>query len=141
MKQLFLNLFEYDFWANSRTFNSLNQFDNPRAKIVEVFSHIINSQLIWLARVKQHPIEHANPWKVYQLKECSDLLQKSNREWISFINNLSPGSEDSEIFYKNAKGEEYEIPLFQPFALSPRSDCFFSQTGRGNSGSNRLYSE
>ncbi|MGE5798317.1 MAG: DinB family protein [Ignavibacteria bacterium] len=107
MKQLFLNLFEYDFWANSRTLNSLKQFDSPPAKAVELISHIINSQLIWLARIKQHPTEHEKPWKVYKLQECSDHLQKSNREWAGFINNLSEGSEDSEVFYKNTKGEEY----------------------------------
>jgi uncharacterized damage-inducible protein DinB len=82
MKQLFLNLFEYNFWGNSRTLISLKQFDSPPAKAVELISHITNSQLIWLARVKQHPAEHENPW-------------------------ISEGSEDSEVIYKNTKGEEY----------------------------------
>ncbi len=80
MKQLFLNLFEYDFWANSRTLISLKQFDSPPAKAVELISHITNSQLIWLARIKQHPSEHENLW-------------------------ISESSGDSEVFYKNTKGE------------------------------------
>ena len=107
MKQLFLNLFEYDLWANSRTFNSLKQFDSPPAKIIELFSHIINSQLIWLSRVTHNPLLHENPWKVHRIEECNDLFQKSNREWIGFISNLHAGSEDYEVIYKNTKGEEF----------------------------------
>lgn len=55
MKKYFLDLFEYNNWANDKVINRLHQVNcqftdqDP----FRIFSHIISSQETWLERVKR----------------------------------------------------------------------------------------
>jgi uncharacterized damage-inducible protein DinB len=100
-------MLEYDKWANERALNSLISFDDAPVKAVELFSHIIISQFIWLDRILGKQPIYKTTWDKYPLSECNELYKSANNGWINYVKNSSDSDMDKEIEYQNTKGETY----------------------------------
>ncbi|MBK9331222.1 MAG: hypothetical protein IPM96_02195 [Ignavibacteria bacterium] len=53
MKKKFTDIFEYEMWANNQFINIFESMDSPPDNILNLMSHIINAQIIWLCRIKK----------------------------------------------------------------------------------------
>jgi uncharacterized damage-inducible protein DinB len=107
MKEYFVNYFEYTFWANERTFKSISELINPPDKAVELFSHMIISQIVWLDRILKKPSQYKTAWQKFSPEECEKMFKRANAEWISFISNTTEDDFEEEIEYRNTKGESF----------------------------------
>ncbi len=106
MKKYFINLFEYDSWANAEILNSLLTIDDPPGKAMSLMSHIINARTLWLYRMKKitSPV---GVWQLYPNSEISEALKKSSSDLIEFLKNISENETGDLIEYTNSKGERF----------------------------------
>jgi uncharacterized damage-inducible protein DinB len=108
MKKYFLDLFEYNNWANDRIILKLhglnNDFKGPEP--LKILSHIISAQDTWLERIKGTKTYNIFLWEEYSIQEIEVLSINSHRGWIKFISKMSEKKFDNECTYKNSEGDE-----------------------------------
>ena len=74
MKAYFKTLFEHEYWANLKVLESLMTADKLSQKAIEVFSHTIAAQRIWLDRI--NGIENnLKVWEIFETKIMLELLE------------------------------------------------------------------
>ncbi len=109
MKKYFLDLFEYNNWANDKLILGLQKVKhkfkdkNP----ISIFSHIISAQDTWLERVKGKTSYHIFLWEEYSIQELEILSMNSHKEWIKFISKMNEKKFGEICIYKNSKGVEH----------------------------------
>ena len=113
MKNHFLDLFEYNLWANQRLLGviSLNKVDDE--DVFSLMSHIVSAQLIWLHRVEGLPTAPFPPWEVYKFREIESMVDESNDRWIKYLNNYKVDSLEEVIHYQNSKKQSFENRLVE----------------------------
>lgn len=109
MRDHFINLFQYNDWANEQIFSTLAAIQNPPEKIFELLSHIILSQENWLGRVRGG---YDNVfWKVLPLEELKHRSKKSTSDWLNLLSNPTENDLEKEYQYRNTKGIEADSKL------------------------------
>src|SRR5436189_6324249 len=90
MKQYMLDTFWYNDHANKMVLEKIKQLPDG-GEAVKFFSHLINSQNKWMARIIQDPkTQEMDWWKpVYPLEELEERWNKSFHTWIDFLNNTA----------------------------------------------------
>ena len=107
MKSYFLNLYRYDRWANSRVLENLKGQDIRDNSIVNLFSHLILAEKIWMMRIKGQDYKNLNFWKALSFSDCETLIPEINDEYFSFINSSSVDDLNNKFEYINSKGITY----------------------------------
>lgn len=105
MKKYFLDLFEYNNWANDKIllklqnitfqFNGINPFS--------LLSHIVAVQDEWLERVKGTKSHNIYIWEEYSIQEIEILSLNSHKNWIRFISNFKEDDFKALCKYKDSK--------------------------------------
>jgi uncharacterized damage-inducible protein DinB len=101
----FHDLFAYNHWANRRTADVLARTD-VAGKPIEVFAHVIGAERLWFARL------HGNGpgllvWPPLTLEECNQALDELRRDWIAYLDGLTPERMADVIAYTNSQGESH----------------------------------
>lgn len=96
-------LLDYDSWANSSVFRSLNQLSESeeRSEILRLFAHLLTAQLIWVNRIKKEPLP-SDIWPSLSIQEIEKLLHHNPYKLSGLIS-----KKDEIINYKNSKGEAF----------------------------------
>ena len=108
MKKYYLDLFEYNNWANDRIILKIQKTDlefevgNP----LKIMGHIISAQDTWLERVKGTKKYNIYLWDEFSIQELEVLSINSHREWIKFLNKFNEEGLEKFCDYKNSKGEK-----------------------------------
>lgn len=111
MKAYFKTLFEHEYWANLKVLESLMTADKLSQKAIEVFSHTIAAQRIWLDRI--NGIENnLKVWEIFETKIMLELLEINYADINKIIE-----KQDLEqlIAYQNSKGEYFTSTISQIF--------------------------
>ena len=109
MKKYFLDLFEYNNWANDRIIVRLQKVADQleTKKPLIILSHIIASQDTWLERLKETKSYNIYLWDEYSVQELGILSLESHKNWIKFITKLDDKSFSNICNYKNTKGKKF----------------------------------
>lgn len=110
MKVHFVNLLQYENWANKEIADSLIGINDLPEKLLSIMSHIINAQLVWLSRIKSEASEVA-VWQIYEKSGIQEALNKSSSGLSEFINTISENDLRKIISYSNTKGEKFNSVL------------------------------
>lgn len=110
IKEHFLQMLEYDLWANKEIVSILKSTEYPE-KCLVLLSHIISAQEIWFERIKKTNSYQILPWDEYTLPECEILVTQCNMKWTDLIKQLKPEDLDKIIQYRNTKGIEFTDSL------------------------------
>ena len=113
MKKYFIDLFEYDAWANRRMLITIKSSKISDERIRKIFSHIISAQLIWLNRIQDHPTSPFPLWETYKISEIETMIEESSERWINFLSSYNMDTLEEVIRYQNTKGDTYENRLRQ----------------------------
>jgi uncharacterized damage-inducible protein DinB len=97
-------LFDYDDWANRESLASLRGIASPPPRALEVMSHIVSCEWLWLGRLKQNK-EPAAVWPRLSLDECTMQLGDLRGAWHNYFSALAASALDDEITYTNSKSE------------------------------------
>lgn len=108
MKDYFTDLFEHNQWANARIIHALKVLSEPEVKPLQILSHIINVQDLWLERLKQVENPEIAIWDINSLQEIDILNMQSTSNWLKFIKKTNAKELTSLCGYLNLKGEYFE---------------------------------
>jgi uncharacterized damage-inducible protein DinB len=107
MQAYFKKMFSYTDWANFIMLGALEQNQINNDYIIQVMSHIVNAQFIWLDRVikQQH---HFQIWGRLTFTEMRKALQENQALWLAYLNNTKPEQLSATISYTNQSGSSFE---------------------------------
>jgi len=109
MKEHFINLFEYNDWANRKIFYVLRDAAQSPKKILDILSHIILSQETWLGRVKG---DYTNSfWENVELSDLKKRSEINSKDWLQILSDLDEKDLDKKYTYHNTKGARFETSL------------------------------
>lgn len=104
-------LFRYTHWANVRILDTMQAADAVPERAVELFSHLLRTQDVWVGRVQGTDHADLDPWGEEDLSACADRLVASTRRWQTVLDERGPNGLDQSIAYTNSKGTDFETPL------------------------------
>ncbi len=98
--------FAYDEWANREVLNAIRAADGANQRSLQLMSHILAAELVWLERLKQQP-QSVPVWPEPDLAQCEAQAAKLGGMWVEFLYLITAGDVSQSISYKNSKGEEW----------------------------------
>jgi uncharacterized damage-inducible protein DinB len=100
--------FAYDAWANREVLAAIrkNDADDPRS--LQLMSHIVAAEWVWLERLKQVP-QSVAVWPESDLSWCDREVAELARQWPDYLG-VVPDLTQS-ISYKNSKGESWDSTI------------------------------
>ncbi len=101
MKQYLIDTFKFNDYANRTVLQVINKMPDPE-KTVYLFSHLINSQNKWMARILYKPDQTEYQWfsPVYKLEELEAKWEESVNVWLNFLEVKSEVELEQEIIYE-----------------------------------------
>jgi len=87
MKNYLIEIFNYNDFANKKLLDKIIVL-NDKKESVKLFSHLINCQYKWMARIMKDPNAILMSWwdPIYDLNELHEEWTKSLELWISYLN-------------------------------------------------------
>lgn len=110
MKTYFINLFNYDHYANKVIRDAIIKAGKPE-KAVELMAHLLVAQQIWLNRCKGLPAVGGALWPDWKADTFSDIIAENSKEWLNYLDSLQEDDFEKLIPYKNSKGDSFENKL------------------------------
>lgn len=107
MKDHFINLLDYNNWANQRAFISIADTFGIDERAYELFSHIIAAQKIWLSRILKNGDNPISSWTKFDKKETQILLSSIHNDWMNYLSESDVEQFTEKINYKNSRGDEH----------------------------------
>jgi len=111
---LLQKLADYNCWANARVMKRLEHFlsnDTPLPeRAVHLFSHVLNAQAIWIARITGTK----SPVKVFQYHDLPALRQLHEQtcpRLVEMVRNADEAELGRIIEYTNTQGKAYATPV------------------------------
>jgi len=86
MKKYLVDTFLFNDAANKKMLKKIEILPDREA-CIKYFSHLINSQIRWLARIRQYPANPVLDWwlPVYNFEELESKWIDSLQDWIDFL--------------------------------------------------------
>ncbi len=108
LKQYLADTFRYNSWANKKVLDKIKLLPDKSAAI-RFFSHLINCQYKWMARIKQDPEAQKMDWwdPQYPLEALDEKWNDSLRIWLAYIENSSEKSLETEVPFIGFDGGNY----------------------------------
>lgn len=100
------DLFAYDGWANREVLVSLESSGNPPPRSVQLLSHILSAERLWLERLQDR--KQTQPvWPQFSLERCKPEIAELARLWQDYLAAAQETDLLESISYKNTKGESW----------------------------------
>lgn len=97
-------------WANSRVLKLLQ--DSPNKEAVRLFSHLLGTEDVWLARIEESYDPSTIPiWPDLSVDECTDLADQNRRRFRSLLGEATAKILSEPIRYANSQGTKFETSL------------------------------
>jgi uncharacterized damage-inducible protein DinB len=125
-KGYFLELANYNIWANNKMIAWLNDINDVQFKqsIESSFGsiagnalHVASAEKIWLERLHENP---APVWLASEFKGDKETLitiwKKASEDIKAFVENFDENKLNDTIKFKRLNGEENELPFYQIFS-------------------------
>lgn len=93
--------------ADLRVIDAFRKAGKPLPDAEKLFSHVLNSQHVWLKRIYEEPAEY-DIWQIHPPEKFEEI-HKDNFMMIDCIRQDFPA--EYEVTYRNSKGDEYTSRL------------------------------
>ena len=112
MKQYLVDTFRFNDYANKLVLGKIRQLPDKQESI-RFFSHLINSQHKWLARIQQDSGAPGMSWwdPVYLPEELEDRWNQSLATWIDLLNSKTEDEIFADVSVMADNGTPYAIAL------------------------------
>lgn len=108
-KEYFIDLLEYDNWANNKIAEILVRDEEIPSKCKILFHHIAAATDAWLSRVNSSERYFSNLFEESNPQDTIKMLNELFCKWIDFVR--EENDFNRVIKYKNTKGVEFENTL------------------------------
>lgn len=106
MKDHFTRLYKHVEWADTRVLESLRSAQHPQKRGLELYSHILGSEHVWLSRIHGSSPSVA-VWPVLTLDECERLGKENVSAFNGLVSRLTPKLFQKPITYRNSAGDQF----------------------------------
>jgi len=106
MKDHFTRLFQHVEWADARVLESLRSAKSPQKRVLELYSHILGSEHVWLSRMNG-TTQRVDVWPVLTLDECERLGKENIAAFSDLVSRLNPDLLQKPITYRNSAGDQF----------------------------------
>ena len=96
--------FAYDLWANQEVLNSIRTAAGGRDRSLQLMSHILAAERLWLERLEQKP-QSLPVWPQLQLEGCQAEASELGRLWATYL------EEAGDLFLMDKNGPGHHGPL------------------------------
>ncbi|MFY7908548.1 MAG: DinB family protein [Emticicia sp.] len=109
MREYFKQIFEHEHWANLKVLESIICASETPQRAIEIFSHTIAAQRIWLDRINGNVTE-LKVWELFDKEIMLELLEINYTEINKIID-----TQDFEqlIAYKTTTGQHFTSTINQ----------------------------
>ena len=98
---------DYNIWANDRLLKHLNQLPGEApAQALKLFSHVLNAQHIWIARMTD-TVCPVKVWQEHSLEKLQELHDYSSNKLYELLKDADLDEFNREIKYSNSQGMAY----------------------------------
>ena len=94
----------YNGWANREVLNAIRAAAGENKRSLQLMSHIIAAERVWLERLKQQP-QSVPVWPEPDFAWCQAEAQSLEKLWLEYLATVADLSQT--ISYKNTKGEAW----------------------------------
>ena len=110
LKEYLVDTFHYNDWANKKLLEKIRQLPD-KTEAVKIFSHLINAQNKWMARVfKDAGSTQMDWWKpLYDLDKLEAEWDKSVFQWLNYLNDCSEEELDIEVSFIGKHGGLFAV--------------------------------
>ena len=108
MKEYLIDTFYFNDVTNKKLLEKIKQLPDEK-EVIKLFSHLINCQYKWMARIIHDPkVQQMDWWNpVYDLSELEAEWDKSLRLWIDYINSKTYDELSTEVTFTGFDGGLY----------------------------------
>lgn len=101
--------FAYNAWANGDVLATIRK-NGGSERSVQLMSHILAAERVWLERLKQQP-QSVPVWPKPDLGQCEADAADLAQLWHDYLDLITAGDVSLEISYKNTKGEPWSSTI------------------------------
>jgi uncharacterized damage-inducible protein DinB len=110
MKEHFQKLYKHLAWADARVLQSLRGAHAVLKKDLDLYSHILGSEHVWLSRIRGTTAQVA-VWPTLTLDEAERLSAENVAAFNKVISELTEEGREMPITYRNSAGELFTSTL------------------------------
>ncbi len=110
LKDHFIKLVAHLEWADRKVLESLRAAAHAPAKAMEIYSHILGSEHVWLSRINGTPPQFA-VWPNLSLDECQRLSAENVDSFKTVVASLTNEALQTGITYRNSAGDQFTSTL------------------------------
>ena len=110
-KKYLVGLFQYNFRMNEEIISILEDNKNNSKKIINIFSHLLKAEKIWLMRLKGEDLSGQMIWPDLTIKESQDLIIENIQMYKQYFMSLKADEITKNLNYRNSKGQEFQIAI------------------------------
>jgi uncharacterized damage-inducible protein DinB len=100
-------LFSHLGWADQAVAAALRQTPMPGPDWLELYSHVLGAEHVWLARIEGRDPEVA-VWPTLLIDECTSLAATNLQGFQNLLERLDPGKLETMVHYRNSAGREFD---------------------------------
>ncbi|HEU4748986.1 MAG TPA: DinB family protein [Gemmatimonadaceae bacterium] len=102
----FARLYDHLCWADRKVLESLRSTENPPARALALYAHVLGAEHVWLTRIHSKPAAVA-VWPSLTIDECEELANANCEAFGSLVKTLTPASLAKQIAYTNTAGASF----------------------------------
>ena len=108
MKDYLIEFFSFNDITNKKLLEQIKLLPDKK-EAIKFFSHLINCQYKWMARITHDPnVQQMDWWEpLYKLSQLEEEWNKSLRIWIDFINSKTYEELSTEVTFTGFDGGLY----------------------------------
>ncbi len=120
MKPKFVDLFNYNEWANQKLFSSITLITDEEfnrdlkssfSSVRETLLHVVSVEWIWLKRWQgESPKSAPHSWDTSSVESIKKIWEENNHSLQDYIQNLADF--EKYIAYSNVKGDSFKEPFW-----------------------------
>jgi uncharacterized damage-inducible protein DinB len=105
MKDHLADIFRYNETANLKLLQKILELPDKK-ECIRLFSHLINCQYKWMARIKLTPGYFELSWwdPLYEEDQLEHQWKKSLQIWLDYLNTITEEALETEVQYKGDGG-------------------------------------
>ena len=112
IKKYLIETFEFNSLMNKKLLGKIEKLPD-KEECIRFFSHLINSQKKWMARIVQYPKDPEMDWwdPVYSFNKLEDEWNISLKEWIDYLKSKTEDDLFKEAKFIGYDGGHWSAPL------------------------------
>jgi uncharacterized damage-inducible protein DinB len=112
IKRYLIDTFQFNDHANGLLLTKINELPDKQ-ECLRLFSHLINSQNKWLARIIEYPKAPNLSWwdPVYALEDIKPVWEKSLGVWLDYLGNKNEEDLFAEVRFVGYDGRQWSAQL------------------------------